>query len=84
MSDAALNLFVFETDTYILAFQAIKLILKEEFPALVNKTLRTYKKKSSFRLSVWVNNQVEPASIQPTKKLLEESVATTDFIKVEI
>ena len=33
---------------------------------------------------VWVNNQVEPASVQPTKKLLEESVATTDFIKVEI
>jgi hypothetical protein len=25
------------------------------------------------RLSVWVNNQVEPASVQPTKKLLEES-----------
>lgn len=41
-------------------------------------------KKSSLRLSVWVNNQVEPASVQPTKKLLEESVATTDFIKVEI
>jgi hypothetical protein len=31
-----------------------------------------------------VNNQVEPASVQPTKTLLEESVATTDFIKVEI
>jgi hypothetical protein len=29
-------------------------------------------------------NQVEPASVQPTKKILEESVATTDFIKVEI
>lgn len=41
-------------------------------------------KRSSLRLSVWVNNQVEPASVQPTKKLLEESVATTDFIKVEI
>jgi hypothetical protein len=41
-------------------------------------------KKSSLRLSMWVNNQVEPASVQPTKKLLEESVATTDFIKVEI
>jgi hypothetical protein len=41
-------------------------------------------KKSSLRLSVWVNNQVEPASVQPTKKLLEESVATTNFIKVEI
>jgi hypothetical protein len=39
---------------------------------------------SSLRLSGWVNNQVEPASVQPTKKLLEESVATTDFIKVEI
>jgi hypothetical protein len=38
----------------------------------------------SLRLSMWVNNQVEPASVQPTKKLLEESVATTDFIKVEI
>ena len=37
-------------------------------------------KKSSLRLSGWVNNQVEPASVQPTKKLLEESVATTDFI----
>jgi hypothetical protein len=33
---------------------------------------------------MWVNNQVEPASVQPAKKLLEESVATTDFIKVEI
>ena len=42
------------------------------------------KKRSSLRLSMWVNNQVEPASVQPTKKLLEESVATTDFIKVEI
>ena len=41
-------------------------------------------KKSSLRLSVWINNQVEPASVQPTKKLLEESVATSDFIKVEI
>ena len=41
-------------------------------------------KKSSLRLSVWVNNQVEPASVQSTKKLLEEFVATTDFIKVEI
>jgi hypothetical protein len=41
-------------------------------------------KRSSLRLSVWVNNQVEPASVQPTTKLLEESVATTDFIKVEI
>ena len=26
----------------------------------------------SLRLSVWVNNQVEPASVQPTTKLLEE------------
>ena len=42
------------------------------------------KAASSLRLSGWVNNQVEPASVQPTKKLLEESVATTDFIKVEI
>ena len=42
------------------------------------------KKKSSLRLSMWVNNQVEPASVQPTKNLLEESVATSDFIKVEI
>jgi hypothetical protein len=41
-------------------------------------------KKSSLRLSMWVNNQVEPASVQSTKKLLEEFVATTDFIKVEI
>ena len=41
-------------------------------------------KKSSLRLSGWVNNQVEPASVQPTKKLLDESVATTDFITVEI
>ena len=41
-------------------------------------------KKSSLRLSVWINNQVEPASVQPTKKLLEKSVATSDFIKVEI
>jgi hypothetical protein len=40
--------------------------------------------RSSLKLSVWVNNQVEPASVEPTKKLLEESVATTDFIKVEI
>ena len=30
---------------------------------------------------MWINNQVEPASVQPTKNLLEESVATTDFIK---
>jgi hypothetical protein len=51
---------------------------------LVNKTLWTYKIKSSLTLSVWVNNQVEPASVQPTKKLLEETVATIDFIKVEI
>ena len=41
-------------------------------------------KRSSLKLSVWVNNQVEPASVEPTKQLLEESVATTDFIKVEI
>ena len=47
-------------------------------------TEHIYIYKSSLRLSVWVNNQVEPASVQPTKKLLEESVATTDFIKVEI
>jgi hypothetical protein len=33
---------------------------------------RTYK-KSSLSLSVWVNNQVEPASVQPTQKLLQES-----------
>jgi hypothetical protein len=37
-----------------------------------------------FNFTEWVNNQVEPASVQPTKTLLEESVATTDFIKVEI
>jgi hypothetical protein len=30
-------------------------------------------KRSSLRLSVWVNNQVEPASVEPTKQLLEES-----------
>ena len=41
-------------------------------------------KRSSLRLSVWVNNQVEPASVQPTNKILEESVTTTDFIKVDI
>jgi len=27
---------------------------------------------------------VEPASVQPTKQLLGESVATTDVIKVEL
>ena len=32
------------------------------------------------KLSGWVNNQVEPTSVQPTKTLLEESVASGDII----
>ena len=41
-------------------------------------------KKKQFETVSVVNNQVEPASVQPTKKLLEEFVAPTDLIKVEI